>query len=143
MPASLKIVLYSGAFDRIHYALMMASAAAAINQKVTVLVTMAACHAFTPDGLDKLVLSDGVAAMPIKTPHGLDQYYQQQGIASLQDLKDACKALGVDFLVCEMGLRAVGLSIMALDPRLGFQVAGLVTLLHRSTEDKDSKLLFI
>lgn len=38
-PENLSIVLFAGGFDRVHYALVMASAAAATNRKVTLFFT--------------------------------------------------------------------------------------------------------
>ncbi len=41
----LSIVVHGGYFDKIHYALVMAAAAAAIGRPVTLFFTMGACHA--------------------------------------------------------------------------------------------------
>ena len=47
----LSIVVHSGAFDRVHYALMMAAAAAAVDRPVTLFFTMGATQALRrPDG---------------------------------------------------------------------------------------------
>ena len=44
-PDKLSIVVYSGKFDEVHYALVMASAAAAVGRPVTLFFTMDACIA--------------------------------------------------------------------------------------------------
>lgn len=136
MQDSLSIILYSSAFDRIHYGLMLASAAAATNQKVTVFVTMDACHAFTTQSKHQLTLSDGVASLNMTSPAELEAHYQQQGIAGFSDLVEACIALEVNFLVCETGLRAIKLDVPALDPAFNFTLCGLVTLLNASSQGK-------
>ena len=40
----LAVILFSGAFDRVHYALIMAAAGAAIDRPVTLFFTMEACR---------------------------------------------------------------------------------------------------
>ncbi len=44
-PNKLSIIVYSGQFDKVHYALVMASAAAAVGRPVTMFFTMDACIA--------------------------------------------------------------------------------------------------
>ena len=44
-PDKLSIVVYAGFYDKVHYALVMAAAAAAIGRPVTLFFTMGACHA--------------------------------------------------------------------------------------------------
>lgn len=129
---SLRIILYSGAFDRIHYGLAMAAAAAASNREVTVFITMAACRAFVPGGWQDLPLSDGVNAFPAHNARELETHYQQQGVAGFSALLEACCEFNVKFLVCEMGLKAAGLEASALDAALNATLCGIVTLLHQS-----------
>ena len=45
----LSLMVFSGDFARVHYALVMASSAAAINVPVTVFFTMKATHAVLAD----------------------------------------------------------------------------------------------
>ena len=44
-------------------------------------------------------------------------------------LLQACTALGVEFMVCEMGLRALDLEVPALRDDLPIRAGGLATLL--------------
>lgn len=140
MPDKLAIILYSGAFDRIHYALALASAAAAGQCDVSILVTMAAFRAFTPQGRDNLSLSDGVVGTS-PTPSTLDDYYHSHGIARFDELAEACVALGVNFMACEMGLRAANLTLQDLEASLQFSVSGLTSLL--GTVKGEGKLVFV
>ena len=50
-PDKLSIVVYSGKFDEVHYALVMASAAAAVGRPVTMFFTMDACIALKKPNL--------------------------------------------------------------------------------------------
>ena len=52
-PQKLSVIVFSGDYDRVHYALAMASAAAATNRAVTLFFTMAATRALPPVIEDK------------------------------------------------------------------------------------------
>ena len=109
-PESLSIVLFAGGFDRVHYALVMASAAAATNRKVTLFFTgralrtlLAEGEAGTPGwhGLDPA--DDG------SRPADRDAWFTANGLAGFEELLGACVALNVTVMACEMGLKALGL----------------------------------
>ena len=51
-PDKLSIIVYAGHFDKVHYALVMAAAAAAIGRPVTLFFTMGACNALKAPGAD-------------------------------------------------------------------------------------------
>ena len=67
-------------------------------------------------------LADGLA---------LDARNRQRGVAGFEELLQACIGLGVEIIVCEMGLRAQDLAAAALRADLPIQRAGLATLLAR------------
>lgn len=90
-PDKLSIIVHSGDYDRVHYALVLASAAAATGKPVTLFFTMAATRALTPGWAD----GDREAG------------HKAKGIATFEELLEACVELGVTFMVCEMGRRAV------------------------------------
>ena len=134
----LSLILLSGSFERVHYGLAMASAAAALARPVTLFVTHGATLALLaadPGGrpgwaglrpgpeLTTAELADGLA---------LDARNRQRGVAGFEELLEACAGLGVEIIVCEMGLRAQGLAAAALRPDLPIQRAGLATLLARA-----------
>jgi peroxiredoxin family protein len=131
------IVLLSGSFERVHYALCMASAAAALERPVTLFVTL--------EGLRALVAGDaggrpgwmdlpGVAHPAAPTAAdgaALDARNRARGVAGLEDLLQICTDLSVEFMVCDMGLRTLGLTRAALRSDLELAPGGLATLLAR------------
>ena len=110
-PVGLGLVIFSVGYDRVHYALAMAAAAAASVRRVTLLVTGRALPLLLaptePDaagwyGLDPA--DDG------SSPQDREQCFAARGVATLEELLTSCAALGVAVTVCEMGLRALNLS---------------------------------
>lgn len=141
--AGLSIVVFAGGFDRAHYALVMASAAAAVNRKTTLFFTGRALLALTQGegagapgwhGLDPA--DDG------SSPAARDQFFAAGGMATFEELLEACALLNVRILACEMGLRALGLRALgagassggagqaaALRADIPVETAGVVTFL--------------
>ena len=122
-PDKLSVVVFSGAFERVHYAFAMAAAAAAIDRPVTLFFTMEAIRA--------LVKGEGDAPgwHGIAGAAARDAEFKTLGVATLEELIEASAALGVRFLVCEMGLRAVGLAMEDLRGDLAYEEGGIVTFL--------------
>jgi peroxiredoxin family protein len=118
----LGIVVFDGRFDRVHYALVMAGAAAAVGRDATLFFTGRAVRALEPEGWRGL---DG-------EPEAAEARFAAAGVATFAALTAACRDLGVRVLACEMGLRAEGLAAEALDPAFGAEIAGMVTLLERA-----------
>jgi peroxiredoxin family protein len=133
----LSVVLLSGEFERVHYALCMASAAAALERPVTLFVTLGALRAFLAEdaqgqrGWMRLPVAEALAGPEVADGGALDARYRAQGIAGFEELLEACRALEVEFMVCEMGMRALGLEPGELRADLGLQPGGLATLLAR------------
>jgi peroxiredoxin family protein len=133
----LSVVLLSGSFERVHYALCIASTAAALERPVTVFVTLGALHAFVAADSDGrpgwmgLPVADDLADPKISDGGALDARNQVRGVAGFEELLQACRALDVEFMACEMGLRALGLEPGALRADLAVQEGGLATLLAR------------
>ena len=129
-PDKLSIVVFSGHFDRVHYALIMAAAAAAIDKPVTLFFTMGACRA-----LEKA--ADGGEApwraMPLTAGDGtggeLDDAFRAEGIGGFEELLGSCVELGVRFMVCETGLKAMGLERDDLDGDIPIDEGGVVGFL--------------
>ena len=131
-PDSLSIVVFAGGFDRVHYALVMASAAAATNRKVTLFFTGRALNALveSPEpgwhGLDPA--DDG------SSPAERDAYFGANGLATFEELLGACVALGVTVMACEMGLKALGLPTgVGLRPDVPVTRGGVVTFLNEGS----------
>jgi peroxiredoxin family protein len=145
-PDSLAIVVFSGEFDKVHYALTMASAAAASNTPATLFFTMKACRAvMKPD-------ANGVApwqTMPVSTDgrdgnetgRAMDRRFEAHRVATFEELMSACIELDVTFMVCEMGLRAMNLTRDDLRADIDFTEGGVVSFLNAAS--KDGAVLFI
>lgn len=130
-PDKLSIVVFDGRFDRVHYALVMASAAAATDRAVTLFFTGGALNALTPGGWRRL---DGDAETT-------DGEFRDKGVADFDTLLGACREFGVRFIACEMGLRAAGLDAADLDLALQVEIAGVVTFLNDAP--KTGAILFV
>ncbi|TSD84436.1 hypothetical protein FFK22_032720 [Mycobacterium sp. KBS0706] len=126
---ALSIVVFDGRFDRVHYALVLASAAAATNRRATLFFTGQALRALLPEGWRRL---DGGA-------EAQEADFASRRVATFAELMEACRALGVRFIACEMGLRALGLA--AAELAVPAEIAGVVTLLAESP--RDGQMLFI
>jgi peroxiredoxin family protein len=128
-PDKLSIFVFSGAYDRVHYALATASAAAATNREVALFFTMGAVRALaapegeTPGWTALLPAEDGTDAA------GRDAGYAEHGIATFEELLSACVELGVGFRVCEMGLKAQDLALAGLRADVPLEVGGIVSFL--------------
>lgn len=134
----LSVILLSGCYDRIHYGLAIASAAAALDRPVTLFATLGATRAFVAQGEDgrpgwaAQPLSPDLSAPDLADGAALDARHRARGVAGIEELLQACTGLGVELIVCEMGLRAQDLSADRLRADLPIQRAGLATLLARA-----------
>ena len=75
------------------------------------------------------------------TATSLDFGYSERGVATFEELLSACADLGAKFMVCEMGLRALGLEHEKRRAELTIEVGGVVTFLNDAC--KDGEMLFI
>lgn len=124
----LAIIVHAGAFDRVHYALVMAAAAAAIDRRVSLFFTMDACNALRPPE----DLGDWAAP---------EKDFSDKGLATFGELLSACAELGASITVCEMGLKAVGLAPSDLRRDMPIAVTGAVTFLNAA--GTDAQMLFV
>jgi peroxiredoxin family protein len=112
MPRPLGILLLSGGHERAHYALVLATGAAALGREVTLFATNAGCRLFLADAS---LLADPREAM-----------LAGRGVAGIAALLQAAEELGIRRIACEAGLRAEDIPPGALRPDV--EVAGVVTL---------------
>jgi peroxiredoxin family protein len=146
-PERLSLIVYSGTFERVHYALVLASAAAAVGIPATLFFTMEACRALVEPGDDgtpawrRLPAGEGEDGERGHTAGAVDDRYTAHGVAGFDELLVACAELGVRFMVCEMGLRAKGLSRAALRDDLPIEEGGVVTFLNDAS--RAGAMLFI
>jgi len=114
LPADpLGLLLISGGHERAHYALVVATTAAALGRSVTLFATNAGVRLFLPD-------------MPLAADPR-EAELAARGVGTLAELWDAAAELGVRRIACEAGLRAEALEGAALAP--GVEVAGVATFL--------------
>jgi peroxiredoxin family protein len=114
----LSIVVRSGKYEDAHYALAMASAALAVNQRAVLFFTMGGLRAL----MDQPAL-DGWER---------DALNRQRGVGDFETLLQACVELGARFIVCDMGLRSLDIDRASLRTDVPFTVAGIVTLLEET-----------
>jgi len=127
-PPPLGIVLFSGEYERAHYALVLATSAAAIDRRVVLFATNGGIRAFLKPRADG---SPGWAALG--HPDGAlvrDAELRARGVAGFAELREAAVDLRVQLIVCEAGLRSIGLTAADLDPALPGEVAGAVSFLR-------------
>lgn len=113
MGIPLGILLRSGGHDAAHYALVVATAAAAIGRPVILFATNAGCALLLRD---TPLLQDPREAL-----------LAQRQVAGIATLLEAAADLGLRRIACDAGLRAEAISPAALAE--GVEVAGVVTFL--------------
>jgi peroxiredoxin family protein len=111
----LGILLISGTQERAHYALVLATGAAAVGREVVLFATNEGCHALLEDW-------SGLADT------GRDAAVRGAGVAGLAELRQAAQELGIRMIACEAGLLMAGLAGRALTA--GVERAGVATFLE-------------
>jgi peroxiredoxin family protein len=146
-PDKLSVVVFSGLFDKVHYALVMAAAAAAVGRPVTLFFTMGALRALLRPGDDgtppwrAMAVSEGTGDGDAMDGGAMDDSFAALGVATFEQLLGAAAELGVRLMVCEMGLRALGLDRESLRPDLAFEEGGVVTFLNDAS--RHGAMLFV
>jgi len=137
-PDKVSIIAFSGDFDKVHYALVIASAAIAIDIPVTLFFTMAASRALLATD-DKgapswRTLPAGEIGQSDMTGGDIDDAFKKSVVADFEGLLQSCVALGVKFMICDMGLRAMGLEDAPLRPDIPIETGGVVTFLNDASD---------
>lgn len=132
----LSIVVFSGDYDRVHYALATAAAACAVGKAVTLFFTMGATRALLgprPDGTPGWT---GLEAPGDDGPPKVrDAHRRNAGIGGMEELIVACAELGATFMVCEMGLRIARVAPETLRSDVTIAEGGIVTFLGDASRD--------
>lgn len=110
----LAILLISGAYERAHYAFVLAAGAAALGRAVTFFATNDGCRALCEDW-------SGLAEA------GRDAGLRLRGVAGIGELRDSARELGVRMLACEAGLRIAAIAPYELME--GVEVTGVASFL--------------
>ncbi len=129
-PDKLSIIVFSGDYDRVHYALTMASAAVAVDKAVTLFFTMEGIRALLPPGAE---------GAPDWAAREAD--YAAKGVATIAEMLSACIELDATFMVCEMGLRAIGIAAGDLRGDVTIAAGGAVTFINDAS--RHGTMLFI
>lgn len=109
----LAIIIGGAAHDRLHAALSLAAASAALGRHVSIFLHAEAACAADPG---------------FRLPE--DRRFEEGGAPTVAALIDTALALGTGITVCQTGLALVGLSAGAIDPRV--EAGGLVDFLGRA-----------
>ncbi|MEE8333714.1 MAG: DsrE family protein [Alphaproteobacteria bacterium] len=142
-PERLTLIVFSGDYDRVHYALAMASAALATSRPVTLFLTMEGTRLLLAESADEVPGWAALGADAEGTPAGArDARHAEAGIATIEEMLSACVELGARFMVCEMGLRALHLTRAELRADVPVAEGGLVTLLAEAEADQ-ARIVFI
>jgi peroxiredoxin family protein len=128
-PDKLSVLVLSGSFERVHYALVLASAAAAIGKPATLFFTGQALRALRSADAEGAPGWRSFSATEGASGGAVDDDFRARGVAGFEELLSACVDLGVRFIACEMGLRAMRLEPSALRSDVPIEVAGVVTFI--------------
>jgi len=115
----LSIIVRQGDYESAHYALALASAALATNKPAVLFFTMGGLWAL-------------MGPPPTLDDWGRDALNSGRGVGDFETLLQACVELCGKFIVCEMGLRSLGIERSELRSDVPFIVAGIVTLLEET-----------
>lgn len=113
------VIVRAGDYERVHYGLALAAAALAVNKPAVLFFTMAGIRAL-------------IGPPPMIDDWDRDALNRERGVGDFETLLSACVELGARFIVCEMGLRSLGLDRERLRADVPFTVAGIVTLLEET-----------
>ena len=153
----LVIVNWSGSYDRIMPTLIMSSAAAASGYRTSVFITFWGLLPFVKDGkrivgenwmqkmlsfmdrpgIDHLALSK-MNFMGMG-PWMMGKLSKQYNVASPRELLEACQAMGVEFIPCQMTMDMFGLKAEDMMEGLG-EPAGAATVLELMTQPGTASL---
>ena len=122
----LSLIVASPYFEKVHYAFVMATGAAAIGVPVTMFFTMGACPAILKDPDWRTLPSE----KPDMTAAARDQAFTANGVAGIDELIDSAVELGITYMICEMGLRAEALEDAPLRDGLTAERTGVVTFFN-------------
>jgi len=153
----LVIINWSGEFDRVLPTLIMSSAAAASGYKAKVFLTFWGLLPFVKDQkrivgenwmqkMLALMQRPGISHLKMSKmnflgmgPWMIGRLSKQYNVASPRELLEACEALGVEFLPCQMTMEMFGLKRDDMIEGLGEPV-GAATVLELMTQPNTASL---
>ncbi|MDP2730965.1 MAG: DsrE/DsrF/DrsH-like family protein [Dehalococcoidales bacterium] len=117
------IILHSGAYDRVSYALSIALVASASGMRVDMLVAFEGLRRFTRGRLSEI--GEETASV---LKESIERGLKSGGIQSLQDQLDNAKKLGVKIYACPNAMAALNIGFDELVPEID-SVKGLAAFL--------------
>lgn len=129
MPSSLDMIVFSSAFDRVHYALAIAASACAINRPTTLFFAMGAVRALLAEDKDGPGWNHLAPTEKGLSPLDADRAFLEKNLADFETLLESLQALGAVFMVCDMGLKAEGIDFSALRQDITLSQGGLASFL--------------
>ena len=132
---ALGLVVLSGDVERVHYALAMAAAAAAVGRPTVLLFTMGGLKALAAGNGDGPGWHGLDPAADGATPAERDRALTAAGVAGFEELLVALPAMGAKLYACEMGMRAIGLGREDLRADVAVAEGGIVTFLAEAGPD--------
>ncbi len=128
-PTKLSLIVFSSDYERVHYALALASSALAIGRPATLFFTMGGIRALIQAD------EDGIAGWRSLPGADRDDDFGAEGVATFEELLGACVSFGATVLVCEMGLKAEGLTAGDLRSDVTVVAGGIVSFLNDARAD--------
>lgn len=149
-PAKNKVAIIAsrGTLDMAYPPLILASAAAAMGMDVEIFFTFYGLNIIKKGGPKKLKVAPiANPAMPVPMPNILgmlpgmtpmatwmmrSRYFAKHNVATIQELLDQCKELGVKFIACQMTMDVMGIKREDLIDEA--EVGGAATFLNFASE---------
>ncbi len=153
----LTLVCFSGDFDKVLAAFVMATGAAATNRKVTIFFTFWGLNVLKKDYGRKMqgkgflaktfnFLMGGRNQLPLSrlnfggvSPHLMSSMMKKHNVATLPELIEAAHALGIRLVACEMALHILELERDDLIEEVE-GVVGVATFLN---ESENAHIIFV
>jgi peroxiredoxin family protein len=149
----LSLIVFSGSLDRLIAAFVLATGAAAMGMQVSMFFTFWATSALRRDGvtvkktlLERMfgwMLPKGVKRLPLSQmnmagggPAMIRYVMKKNGVASVEEMIELCKELGVELNVCTMSMELLGMKPEELIDYPGRSFCGVAKFLETAAPGK-------
>jgi peroxiredoxin family protein len=149
----LSLIVFSGSLDRLIAAFVLATGAAAMGMQVSMFFTFWATAALRRDGahvkktlLERMfgwMLPKGVKHLPLSQmnmagggPAMIRYVMKKNGVASVEEMIELCKQLGVELNVCSMSMDLLGMKADELIDYPGRSFCGVAKFLETAAPGK-------
>jgi peroxiredoxin family protein len=154
----LSLIVFSGSLDRLIAAFVLATGAAAMGMQVSMFFTFWATAALRKDGahvkktwLERMfgwMLPKGVKRLPLSQmnmagggPAMIRYVMKKNGVASVEEMIELSKELGVEVHVCTMSMELLGMKPEELIDYPGKSYCGVAKFLETAAPGKITMLL--